>query len=99
MSTLDRLCSPDSRGNEEMDVQDFSCVTMRLATLDLYAIFMIFFGADLGDSTLVSLHGCTISMCTGEAGRFLLDPGNANMENINKLESDSSNAYPFGRVL
>ena len=45
MSTVDRLCSPglqpslDSRGNEEMDVQDFSCVTMRLATLDLYACY------------------------------------------------------------
>ena len=104
MSTLDRLCasglqpSPDSRGNEEMDMQDFRCVAMRLARLDLYACYDFLGGGSetAAMAILVSLHGCTISMCTGEAGRFLLDPGNANMENINKLESDSSNAYSYG---
>ena len=45
MSTLDRLCasglqpSSDSRGNEEMDMQDFRCVAVRLARLDLYACY------------------------------------------------------------
>src|SRR6266567_3824186 len=50
MSTLDRLCasslqpSRNSRGNEEMDVQDFTCVTMRLARLDLYACYDVLWG-------------------------------------------------------
>lgn len=46
-------------------------------------------------TTLVSLHGCIISMCTGEAGRFLRGPLEREYGKQNKLESDSSNAFSF----
>lgn len=57
-----------------MEMQDFRCVAMRLARFDLYACYDFLGGGPSETAAmaiLVSLYGCTICMCTGEAGRFL----------------------------
>ena len=104
MSILDRLCasglqpSPDSRGNEEMDMQDFRCVATRLAKLDLYACYD-FLGADLGDSSNGDISVASWMHNTHVHGRGWEIPPwilGTRIWKTNKLESDSSNAYSYG---
>lgn len=82
MSTLVRLCasslqpSRNSRGNEEMDVQDFSCVTTRLARLDVYACYDFLRGGPRGQQQMAIL----VSRARERLGDSSVDPGNANMD-------------------
>ena len=104
MSTLDRLCAsglqpnPDSRGNEEMDMQDFRCVAMRLASSICMRV-MIFLGADLGDSSNGDIsvaswmHNTHVHRRGWEIPPWILG---TRIWKTNKPESDSSNAYSYG---